>query len=167
MSAEDTQYDLSDLLGQIIAFDARDRAIWPASQLRQMLRRQLTERFPAGWLPDGSEAAAEEPPLRTFEDLLLHPAPPLDLLCQTKEFAKRARGDRRGFMAPEVALLLYYGCIAAALLRHGRRISTLGEDELRQGLNWACQQPWLEERLRRLFAQTLAFIRAGRDRWRS
>ena len=168
LSNESIKHDTSPL-SQLIAFDSDDRAIWPAVQLRAILRQQLLAPFPAAVLPvsmDSGEGDAAEPRLESFQDLLNHPRPPVDLLCQTKEFAKRAKDDAASHMPPEIALLLYYGSISIALVRRGQRITTLCDDDLRQGLNWAIREPWVDQALKAIFLEALRFLRSGRDKWR-
>ncbi|MCY2950638.1 MAG: hypothetical protein NTU53_01515 [Planctomycetota bacterium] len=138
MPTANSQPSPSDLLTQLIAFDADGRAICPADALRQHLRH----------------------------DLLHHPNPPIDLLRRTKDFAKLNYADPHSPLAPEICLLLYYGCIAAALLRLNQLITHLPDDDLRNGLNWTLRQPWLDQETRTLFHDALAHLRSRRHLWR-
>jgi hypothetical protein len=117
------------VLTELIAFDSDGRAVWPAQQLRRALRDQLSSSLTMAMI-DGELvehlAAAADPPLATFEELLHHRHPPLDLLYLVKYYAKLILHDSPGGVhvsadhsssPPDVALLLYYGSIAAALLR--------------------------------------------------
>jgi hypothetical protein len=118
---------------------------------------------PAG--PQGSATPAGAPPIASFGDLLRHPAPPVELLILVKEFGRAGRAGRAapigaeesegigGTLPPEVGTLLYYAAIAAARVRHGRRITSMGDDDLRNGVEWALQQPWLDGPTRELFRQ--------------
>jgi len=54
--------------------------------------------------------------------------------------------------------VLYYACIAAALLRLKARISKLSDADLSRGLRWAVEQPWLDEETKQLLAKALAGI---------
>jgi len=49
----------------------------------------------------------------------------------------------------DVAAVLYYLSIAAAYVRLGRRISQLGDAELKRGLVWCKGKPWVEPQLPR------------------
>src|SRR5262249_18508201 len=57
--------------------------------------------------------------LKSFGDLLAHPHPLLELLEFVKDFAKENRTDAESPLPREVATVLYYACIAAALARCG------------------------------------------------
>jgi len=157
---------ISDVLKQLIAFDADDRAIWPVDLLRQQLRGQLLYELRQS---DSSHQRvlaelthSTQHPLDSFEDLLVHPHPPVELLQLTKDFAKLSYADRHSPLAPEVSLLLYYGCIVVAMIRCRQRISSLGDDDLRQGLDWAIRQPWVEDRMRKLLQEGMAFLHTSR-----
>lgn len=169
-----TQFEGPDMLSRLIAFDADNRALWPAQALSQALDVQLKMKLDTivvmapredriGLVTLLEESA---PDLQTFNDLLWHPRPPLELLRATKEFAKRAKHSRHSTVPPEIALLVYYGSIVAGLLRLGRRITTLGDEDLRQGINWVVRQQWVEPRIRQLFRDALEHLRVGRHLWR-
>jgi hypothetical protein len=89
--------------------------------------------------------------LRSFRDLLQHPAPPVELLVLTKEFAKANRGHPESALPNEVATLLYFASIATALARCATRITRLTDAELAEGFDWALRQSWVDEPMRRLF----------------
>ncbi len=97
----------------------------------------------------------------SFADLLTAPAPPLGLLRLVKEFGKRCDADPDRPLPPEVASVLYFAAIAAAYVRHGARITALGDDALRAGVDWALAQPWLDGRLRPLFAEARERLAPG------
>lgn len=138
VASSETEQSLSDVLGQLIAFDADGRAVWPAGAFYRQLAREV----------------------------LRQPETPVDVLRRTKEAAKRGYGDPQSPMAPEICLLVYYGCIAAALYHHNQLISQLGPEDLRMGLSWALRQPWLDEPTRELFEGALCHLRSGRHLWR-
>jgi hypothetical protein len=91
--------------------------------------------------------------LKSFSDLFHHPAPPLELLELTKDFAKANMDHPDSSLPAEVAAALYYTSIAAALVRLDARISSLPDASLRCGLLWAGGQPWLDEKNRQLLLQ--------------
>jgi len=91
--------------------------------------------------------------LKSFSDLFLHPAPPAELLELTKSFAKANMDNAESALPNEVAAALYYTSIAAALVRLDRRISKLGDADLRRGLLWTREQPWLDDPTRELLLQ--------------
>lgn len=156
-------------LSELIAFDSNDRAVWPVQQLRRALHDHLRSSLTAVVLDRdlvNSLSSATGPSVATFRELLHHAQPPLDLLYLVKDYAKLIREDPRSHVPPDVAILLYYGCIAVALLRHGRRISSLSDDDLRCGFNWAVRQNWIDDPTRCLFLDALTSLRSSLLRWR-
>ena len=95
--------------------------------------------------------------LRSLGDLLAHPLPPLRALELVKNFAKVNRESPHSGLPRPVATVLYYACIAAALLRHNSRITQLSAADLAQGFDWVLAQPWINGRTR-------AMIRLARQK---
>jgi RNA polymerase sigma-70 factor (ECF subfamily) len=93
--------------------------------------------------------------LRSFGELLHHPNPLPELLELAKEFAKEHRNDPESPLPREVATVLYYANIAVALARCGRHITRHDDATLRQGLEWGCAQPWVDEATRGLLREGL------------
>jgi len=145
----DPSTDLSDALSELIAFDAQGRAVWPAKELEGMLGRQVGE-----FLNNEQSGSVRE--------LLESLNPSIDVLVELKNVAKRRP---RNLIPPEMALLLYYGSIAAALVRCGRRITKLRDEELRDGFTWAIKQPWVPERIVEVFRQGMGRLGAS-QKWR-
>jgi hypothetical protein len=96
--------------------------------------------------------------LKSFLDLFLHPVPPIELLILTKDFAKGNMDQPDSSLPNDVAAVLYYLSIAAALVRLGRRISRLGDAELKRGLEWSKGKSWVEPPLQRLLDEALQKI---------
>ncbi|WFB36110.1 hypothetical protein P3T73_18310 [Kiritimatiellota bacterium B12222] len=96
--------------------------------------------------------------LRSFEDLLTHPHPPVELLIFTKEFAKRNLASPRSPIPAEVARILYFSCISSAMLKCGRKISQLSLTEIGEGIDWCLHRPWLQSEWRELFKNTKGFL---------
>jgi hypothetical protein len=94
--------------------------------------------------------------LKSFSDLFHHPAPPLELLELTKDFAKANMDHAQSSLPGEVAAALYYTSIAAALVRLGARITRLPDAELRRGLLWTSDQTWLDAETKQLLLQAVA-----------
>ena len=88
--------------------------------------------------------------LKSFSDLFHHPAPPLELLELTKNFAKANMDHPESSLPGEVAAALYYASIAAALVSLNARITRLSDSDLRSGLLWTRDQPWLDEKTKGL-----------------
>ena len=94
--------------------------------------------------------------LKSFSDLFHHSAPPFELLELTKNFAKANMDHPESSLPSEVAAALYYTSIAAALVRLDKRITRLHEADLRRGLLWTRDQPWLDEKTKTLLQQAVA-----------
>jgi hypothetical protein len=99
--------------------------------------------------------------LKSFRDLFQHPAPPLELLRLVKEFAKLNREQRESLLPSDLATVLYYLSIAAALVRWGERISALTDDELRRGFAWTLSQDWIDEAARELVVSARGKLPGG------
>lgn len=96
--------------------------------------------------------------LKSFGDLLAHPNPPVELLKVTKDFAKACRLSPRGTVPREVASVLYFASIAAALVRCRRRITGLTNDALDQGFRWTLARPWLDAPTRELIEEAQCLL---------
>ena len=99
--------------------------------------------------------AALKTPLTSFADLLSHHDPPLELLVMTKNFAKANRQQAERGFPPEVAMVLYFAAIAAAVGRCREHITTLSNNDLRVGFEWCRSQSWVNAWLVSLFSQGL------------
>jgi hypothetical protein len=158
-------------LANLLAVDGSGPGSWTQAEYADMLRHQLAaplsfdlETLTSAGEPTVAAMVAscnEHEPLVTFQDLLQHPRPPIELLCLAKEFAKSSRSNRRGTLPPEVATVLYLATLAVALLRHGQRIAHQDDAGLRKGLQWALNQAWIDDRVRQLFAEGLSCL--GQD----
>jgi hypothetical protein len=155
-------------LAQILAFPDEE-APWGAGDLGGLLRHQL--RSP--WLirvPDDSASSVgdvNQPtgdvPITCLGDLLLHESPSPSILRLAKEHAKQMARQVDGELPADIGRVLYYTVLAAAIVAGDRTITTLSNDELRQGLTWATAQPWLDERLHALLIA--ADARLSQDAW--
>lgn len=128
---------------------------WLKVELGSILRHQLAAR---AW-PANENVNQLDAPIRSFKELFLHLQPPLELLKQTKDFAKAQREHPNSFLPKEVATVLYYASIVAARLRLGERITSLTDAELRQGVEWSLELPWLVESMQPLFTEGLSVLR--------
>ena len=81
--------------------------------------------------------------LRSFGDLLAHPNPPLPLLELSKEFAKRSLYSPSPSIPHDVARVLYFASIAAALAHCRKRITTLEDEEVITGIKWSLSCEWV------------------------
>ena len=101
--------------------------------------------------------------LKSFGNLLAHPHPPVELLKVTKDFAKACRLSPRGALPKEIATVLYFASIAAAMVRCRRRITGLSDAGLADGLRWILARPWLDAPTRTLLEEGLAALGVQRS----
>lgn len=148
-------------LAQVFQLADEDRPSYRPEELGAILRHQLRTRveFDLQALEPGiqrllraaAECGDETSRIRTFGDLFSRPEPPIQLLYLTKKFAKQHLKHPESPLPPEIATVLYYGSIVAALVRWDRHITWLTDEELSAGLDLVLAQPWLTEDLRVLF----------------
>jgi hypothetical protein len=143
---------------------------WQPEDLRAILRHQLTA-------PIESDLAASDEDVRmafdsgglpigrpeTFNDLLHDPAPPLKLLEMLKAFAKANMLHPESALPREIATILYYSAICAALVRLGRRLSALPAASLMQGIETALDWDWVDPATRELLEDGRRRLSAPED----
>jgi hypothetical protein len=155
-------------VAKIMGLAATHPQPWLPQELRAVLVHELDKpvRFDLGALDRGiaaqirTLAEAEGLVVKSLADLFLHPHPPLELLRLTKDFAKTHQMHPESSLPEEVAQILYYASIAAALARHEMRISQLDNQQLREGFAWASQQAWNDQRLCPLFTEATGRLKA-------
>jgi hypothetical protein len=153
-------------LAALLAAGELPAGLWRPEEMAAVFRHQLAAPLVVdlGGLAPPAErrlaalAAAQSAPAQSFADLLRHQSPPLALLELVKDFAKSNAEHPENGLPKEIAAVLYYACIAAALLRLKARISKLSDADLSRGLRWAAGQPWLDEETKQLLVRALAGI---------
>ena len=106
------------------------------------------------------QSAVARPPRATSEFGFTGAGPSLELLRQVKDFTK-AHLEHPGSAWPsEVARMVYYTAIAAALVRHHARITRMAPEEIQRALQWGLAQPWATPSLRDLFQEAIHFLAA-------
>jgi serine/threonine protein kinase len=158
-------------LAEMMAFGRGDVGLWKPQELAALLRHQLDAplAFDFGTLDPalGQQAegigCGEEPPILTFRDLLHHPRPPVALLELTKRFAKSCSGRPDAALPEEVATVLYTLSIVAGMMRCGSRITELDDRQLRERLDWALSQPWIDPSTRRLLDEGRRWLDTAAD----
>ena len=147
-------------LASLIGDDDIGERIWQSDELAAILRHQLTTPLrvdlaglsgAAGPLKQAAEARGLV--LKSFGDLLQHRQPPVGLLKLMKDFAKACRLGQPSAMPREISSVIYFASIIAAMTRCSRRITRLDHAALRQAVDWALQQPWLDDTTRALFLE--------------
>lgn len=131
---------------------------WNDKDLGDILRHQLAAPliFDLGstaGLGQDAGLASVNPGITSFGELLTHPNPPLVLLKLSKDFAKASDKSVDAPLPPEIASMLYFACVAAALVRLGERITELDDQQLKKGLRWGAKQVWVSEETHALFRQ--------------
>ena len=139
-------------MADLIDLDVQPQRVWRASEVGEVFRHELAT--PLATELDGANSAAGDAGMGAREDtggagltvgdLLHQPHPPLALLLRLKDFAKRARHDPQSHLPEDVAAAVYALALAAALARHGRRISSMGDGALAAHFAWAAGRPWLD-----------------------
>ena len=157
---EPSQFDGTDAarLGRAIALGSSratgDSAVhWSADEVAAIYRHELTAplHVELGALDAVTArrlklvSASNGLLLRSMGELLHHPNPPVELLAMVKDFGKASLDHPDSPLPREVAGVLYWSAIAAALVRAGQRITSLPDAKLRDGFNWTAQFAWLDE----------------------
>jgi len=156
-------------LAALLAASGEGARLWRPEELGAIFRHQMSAPVlvDLGGYDPGTAARlkrlseAQSLLLKSFSDLFHHPAPPLELLELTKDFAKANMDHAQSSLPAEVAAALYYTSIAAALVRLGARITRLPEAELRRGLRWTSEQAWLDEPTKQLLLQAAGKLAPG------
>jgi len=132
-------------LARMLAVD--DLANWTGDDATAILRHQLA----APLLPDlllvpGAEESRlralvqDRPGATSFVDQLTTLHPSLELLQAIKSFARHVHDDPANPLHGTPSDVLYFTAIAAAMLRCNQRITSLGDADLRIGIDWAQRQ---------------------------
>ena len=156
-------------LAALLAASGEGSRLWRPEELGAIFRHQMAAPVlvDLGGYDPGTAARlkrlseAQSLLLKSFADLFHHPAPPVELLELTKDFAKANMDHAQSSLPSEVAAALYYTSIAAALVRLGARITRLPEAELRRGLLWTSEQAWLDEPTKQLLLQAAGKLAPG------
>jgi hypothetical protein len=138
--------------------------VWQPEELGAIYRHQMAAPVSVDLGAFGPGAAARLKTLvdagnlllRSFRDLFQHRVPPLELLELVKDFAKLNRDQPESVLPTEIATVLYFLSIAAALVRCGRRITALSDEQLRDGFAWALRQSWIDQTARELLESASA-----------
>jgi hypothetical protein len=156
---------LSALLG--VSADGGER-LWNDDELGAILRHQFAasiqadltrlDRKPTGKVHN--VAVSPGLPVKSFGDLLSHPNPPIELLKAAKDFAKFCRLSPHGAIPREIAAVLYFASLAAALVRCRCRITSLSDKTSAEGFRWVQTRPWVDAATRALTEEALHLLDA-------
>ena len=150
-------------LAAFLAAGEERARLWQPEELGAIFRHQMSAPIlvDLGGLEPAAAARlktltqAQSLLLTSFQDLFVHPVPPIELLTLTKDFAKSNMDQPDSSLPNEVAAVLYYVSIATAWVRLDKRISQLGDAELKRGLEWAKGKPWVEPQIQVLLDEAL------------
>lgn len=151
-------------LAALINSSSESTRLWGPDELAAVFRHQLLAPVfvDLGQMPKRAAlklkhlSDAQGLLLKSFSELFHHPAPPVELLELTKDFAKANMDHPESALPGEVATALYYISIAVAYVRLGARISKLRDDDLRRGWLWTRDQGWIDEKTKALLVEALS-----------
>ncbi|MDY0169245.1 MAG: hypothetical protein RBS80_22065 [Thermoguttaceae bacterium] len=160
MSNRDLQNTRTESLAGIMDLTA-DEPLWHSKELAAILNHQLAApvAFDLGFLDAVPQQSRSElrwdhdPPIASFRDLFDHPDPPMEMLQLTKEFAKACRTRPEAPLPDKIATVLYLLSIVTALVKRDQRISKLDSPALQQRIQWATEQPWVDDHTRELLRE--------------
>lgn len=152
-----------DPRSELLGLEPGSRQLWRPEELAVVFEHQMAA--PVAFDLGGANPAAAQALrrlcetrallVRSFGDLFQHRQPPLELLRLTKDFAKANRDHPEAVLPREIALALYYGSIAAALVHCGARITELSDAALRHAFDWLAHQPWVDAPMKELVVAAL------------
>lgn len=148
--------DLARLMELALTDDARQDDVGPMAVMTLQLAlpaRQLVDDgmlSPRVWNRLGSP---EDTSGLTFGDLLAMRAPWVEVLQGMKLRWKALRLQHGSTETGVAATALYYLTILLARIRAGARITSLADEDLRQGMQWLLRQKWLEDPIVELIEQ--------------
>jgi len=153
----------------MMGMDGDAERIWRPEELAAIFRHQLAApvKFDMSNLDVGmakrleTVSVAQGLLVKSFGDLLQHPHPPVELLNLTKEFAKAVSTHPDSPVPADVARVLYFASIAAAMTRCGKRITRLDDASLRDGIRWAAELGWLDDDTLSLLNEGLRLLEHG------
>lgn len=168
----DSQPPRSSQLSDILGIGPETARLWRPDELAAIFRHQMAAPVVVDLgsmgLPLARRLAklseAQGLVLKSFADLFHHPSPPLELLQITKDFAKTNRDHPESVLPPDIAAILYYACIAVALVRCGARITRLSNHELQEGFQWAGSQVWIDDPMKDLFKKARPLVTTEDER---
>jgi hypothetical protein len=147
--------------------DVEEQFPWSGEDAGRMLRYQ----FDAKLLPELYDVRGVDPvQLRqwiskrpageTFLQHLLSVEPSLEILSTIKSWSRQIRDNRNNPVHGDPASVIYFAAIAAALVRFRTRITSLNDEQLAQGVEWAGTYCTTKE-LQTLFNSAMEGLRSG------
>lgn len=144
-------------LAAVLEIDPGNGRLWRQDELAVIFKHQLAApvQMDLGKAPAGNTPALPFgfPDIRTFDDLFHSSTPPIEVLKSVKEFAKANRDHPASPLPNEIAAALYYASVIIARWRCAEVITTLNDEELHTGIDWAMSEPWVDARTKSLLRQ--------------
>ena len=149
---------------RLIHLEAEDPFVWNDGDFADVLAHQLRAPLVIDLAKVAlGDASLHECDVATFDELLHHPKPNIELLVLCKNFAKAVRVDPNWPLPAEVATVLYLASIAAARIRLDARISSMSDADLRAAVGWAMAKSWIDPRTKSIFFDLVKLLDDARN----
>lgn len=119
-------------------------------QLDTALEEDMCSLAPESRATFAATIASGEAAPETYRELITAKRPPIALLSELKNYAKKMQA-KTDFLPREIGLALYYVSIALAQVRLHMSISSLDRKALDKAFTWGAGQEWLDDDTRELF----------------
>ena len=158
------QFD-SRRLAHLFEADDPDAILWQQEEFEAILLHQLDARLETDIHPvagqSTSQSVSRTAPLRmTFREVLCGNQASLPAIGLIKQFSKEQMSSRMG-LPYDVAAVLYYASIGAALVKLNKKVSSLDDASLRTGFDWLLALPWIDQPIRELAKQAVSRLKAA------
>jgi len=165
-STDQVRRAMASSLADIIALSGEQEPTWLPEDLGAMLRHQLSAPVEPDLAKFDSElaerwrtlAAQEHFRWTRFGEVLQSQEPPLEGLRLVKAFARILRSHPATLLPCDIAAVLYFTSIAAALARCNERITKMDDASLRRGFQWGLDLPWIDADVRSVLREGLAWL---------
>ncbi len=157
MSDTDFQQTNPLAISRLIELNAEPQQLWKPEELGEILAHQLEAPASTASFGTGANADPAKPDM-TLRQLLDSLNPPIDLLRAIQRAAKADCSSTTALLPRDAALIIYYACIASALVHLNERISDLDNAKLKQAFAWSLKRKWLGKGLVELFNQANAKV---------
>jgi len=152
-------------LAQVLEPDWETKDNWFERELGAIMNHQWAaplepDVMPAGARTEGVGSAGET--LHNLHELMLDPAPSIELLRSTRDYA-RSQLDGLS-LPPDIARVLYYASALVARCRCHERIAELTDEELVTGADWVMHRDWVSAEIKGMFGEYRERIEANDDR---
>ena len=102
--------------------------------------------------------------LKSISDVIAHPNPPAELLELLKDFAKTMLEHPDSAIPRPVAAVLYWLAIAAGLKCLGKRLTSLSDEKLAEGIRWALGRAWVQPEFKVILMEAIKLLESGEAR---